>query len=199
MLKLCLWNSLFKTWDDFCRQFQKRKKKKSTLQWLLTTHKYPLPYCLFQWLYFRAYQGCNCAQCVWVYFRKHVLMASQDLRRPATPPYHYGLPPGSSSTVDGVTTMTGLSESAFYPFELIKTGLPPPPPFILESSQFEYSEVILWFLWPKTTEVRPWSKDKVPIHYLSNYFLCGQCVYAFRSLQNAFFLSVTVSVIHFCR
>ena len=41
--------------------------------------------------------------------------------------------------------------------------------------------------------MRPWSKEKVPTHYLSNCFLCGPSVYAFRSLQNALFLSVTVS------
>lgn len=44
--------------------------------------------------------------------------------------------------------------------------------------------------------MRPWSKEKVPKHYLSNRFLCDPSVYAFRSLQNALFLSVTVSVIH---
>lgn len=130
MLKLCLWNSLFKTWNDFCRQFQKRKKIHPSI---ITDNSTNTP--------FHTASSGNFTSglikivtvpMVLVYFRKHKVVANQCLwNPPATPACCYLLTSCRlfSSTDDVHTAVTWLSKSV----------LPPPPPafYYIDNRNFQ--------------------------------------------------------------
>lgn len=129
MLKLCLWNSLFKTRDDFCRQFQERKKKKPLFSDYLELSKHPLPYCPFQELYFRAYQDFSCAYCVWVDLGKwgdsKIGVSESQQQRHSTSDFTGGL---WVPVADVLAPVTWLSKSEFYALILAEPGICAPFP-----------------------------------------------------------------------